>query len=175
MYNFCELANTLVSDNESDSAKYYLPSMAIGTFPVRLVMIENKKYKLEEKSQLVEYHEFPNFGSFDSVKTGESAPAYLNLNDENGKRILSVCCIAPLSSLMTGLFSNFKNRLAELLIPIGSGIIKKSTTFSGNTVQEKSTFKSYMDILKGISNDLIAPVFELNIDERYFAKFNDNI
>ena len=97
VYNFHNLAKTLVSGGESDSAKYYLPSMAIGAFPVRLVMLEAKRYKLEEKSKLVEYHEFPNFGSFDSVKTGESAPAYLNINDQDGKRMSSVCCVFPLN------------------------------------------------------------------------------
>ena len=49
---------------------------------------------------------------------------------------------------MTAVFAGFKNRLADLSIPIGFGIIKKNATFSGNTVQEKGTFKSYMVIFR---------------------------
>lgn len=53
---------------------------------------------------------------------------------------------------------------------IGYGLIKKNTTFSGSQVEERNSFQDYMSVLKGISNDLIAPVMELRIERRYFNK-----
>lgn len=38
-YDFHQIGSKVVSE-KGDSARYYLPSMAIGSFPVRLVMLE---------------------------------------------------------------------------------------------------------------------------------------
>lgn len=172
-YDFHALSDSLVT-RPANSNSYFLGSMAIGKYPVRLVMLEEKKFPLQESSDLVEFHEYDNFGVFEAVKTGQQAPIYINIHDQTGKCYFSISIVALVTSSMGQVLALLKSALGTHNVSVGIGVIKKNTTFNGKPIQEQNKLQDYLNVLKGVSNDLIAPVLVFEVNDKYLEKHNEN-
>lgn len=168
-YNFHEIGARLIKSENTD-ARYYLPSMKMANVPCRLVMLDQKKYELESQAKLIEFHEFQNFGVFEKVQTNESAVVYLDIYNSKNVHQLTVCEVVSQNSAMVQVFQELKKRLGALGINIGFGLISKGAKFAGNVVDKKHVVRDYTNLFKGVSNNLICPVLELTLSDRYLSK-----